>query len=59
MAEKEKISLWMTKSRLDDLKILSHELDIPVSILIRMGASLIIQKYKKTLTGAPGNEKDQ
>ncbi len=49
MPEKERINLWMTKTRMNDLRLLSEKLDIPVSILIRMGVSLILQKYKKTL----------
>lgn len=55
MPEKERINLWMTKTRMKDLRALSDKLDIPVSILIRMGASLIIQKYKKTFIKA-GND---
>ncbi|MEE9573193.1 MAG: ribbon-helix-helix domain-containing protein [Candidatus Neomarinimicrobiota bacterium] len=54
--EREKINLWMTKKRLVELKILSRELDIPVSILIREGVQMLIKKYKPVLLEAMRNE---
>jgi len=43
--EKKPFQVYFTESRLNELKKLGQELDMPVSILIRMGASLILKKY--------------
>lgn len=54
MVEKEKFLLNMTKKRLDELRVLSKELDIPVSILVREGVQMLIKKYKPLLVEGYG-----
>ena len=46
---KKLFNLYITEKRIDDLKYLSQELDVPMSILIRMGITKICQKYEKVL----------
>lgn len=56
--EKIPYQVYFTEKRLNELKVLGKTLDMPVSVLVRMGAGLIIQKYKKQLIEASVNDKN-
>lgn len=49
---REQINVRVTKKRAGELRLLARELDMPVSILIREGINMIIQKYKSVLLEA-------
>lgn len=54
---REQINVRVTKKRAGELRLLARELDMPVSILIREGINMIIQKYKPVLLEAIEKEK--
>lgn len=54
--KKKLYNLWINEKRWEQMETLSKELDMPVSILIRMGMTLILQKYKKQLIMAFEND---
>lgn len=49
MYKKKLFNIWITEKRIEDLRFLSQELDMPMSILIRMGITNICKKYEKIL----------
>lgn len=53
--EKVIYNMKMSKIRLDELKIVSANLDLSVASLVKMGITLILKKYKHILMEA--NEK--
>lgn len=54
--KKRLYNMWINEKRWNELEIISKELDMPVSILIRMGMGLIVQKHKRILIEASGND---
>lgn len=53
MYKKKLFSIWITEKRIEDLRFLSQELDMPMSILIRMGITDICKKYDTILKSKP------
>jgi len=39
--------VFFTETKLDELKELGKKEQLPVSVLVRMGAELVIEKYKE------------
>lgn len=52
MQERAQINIWIKKNKVDQLKVLAKELDLPVSTLVRDGVNMVIQKYKNVETKA-------
>lgn len=51
MVRKQKL-IEIAEKRYEDLELLAEALDLPVSVLIRMGITLIVKKYGKELMEA-------
>ena len=53
---REQINVRVTKKRAGELRLLARELDLPVTILVREGLNMIIQKYKPVILEVLENE---
>jgi len=47
--EKVLFNFMVTKVKLNELRVVSKSVDLPVSALIKMGITLILKKYKDVL----------